>query len=172
LPADLEAFVADGAPPIVITFGSMASARPEPLRDAIAPMLEGGRRVVLQGRVPLTSPNLATIGSIDHRALFPRAAVVVHHGGAGTTHAACAAGVPSVVVPHVGDQRYWADRLHRLGVAPSAQPVKDLRADRLADATLATAADPTMRQTARDLAARLSREDGLGNAVAAIEGAF
>jgi sterol 3beta-glucosyltransferase/vancomycin aglycone glucosyltransferase len=172
LPADLEAFVADGAPPIVITFGSMAGARPEPLRDAIAPMLEGGRRVVLQGRVPLTSPNLATIGSIDHRALFPRAAVVVHHGGAGTTHAACAAGVPSVVVPHVGDQRYWADRLHRLGVAPSAQPVKDLRADRLADATLATAADPTMRQTARDLAARLSREDGLGNAVAAIEGAF
>lgn len=169
LPADLAAFVGDGAAPIVITFGSMTGARPSALRDAIAAMLEGGRRVVLQGHVSLASPNLATLGPIDHRSLFPRAAVVVHHGGAGTTHAACAAGVPSVVVPHVGDQRYWADRLHRLGVSPSAQPVQDLRADRLADATLATATDPTMREAARNLAARLGGEDGLGAAVAAIE---
>lgn len=171
LPADLEAFVADGAPPIVVTFGSMDGAHAETLHDAIRAMLEGGRRVVLQGRAQLASPNLATIGSLDHRALFPRAAVVVHHGGAGTTHAACAAGVPSVVVPHVGDQRYWADRLHRLGVAPAPQLVKQLRADRLADATLAVAADPMMRQRAQALAGRLSEEDGLGSAVAAVEAA-
>jgi UDP:flavonoid glycosyltransferase YjiC (YdhE family) len=108
---------------------------------------------------------------VDHRALFPRAAVVVHHGGAGTTHAACAAGVPSVVVPHVGDQRYWAERLHRLSVAPAPQLVKELRADRLADAALAAAADPAMRQRAQELAQRLASEDGIGSAVAAIEGA-
>jgi UDP:flavonoid glycosyltransferase YjiC (YdhE family) len=169
LPADLDAFVADGAPPIVVTFGSMDGAPMEPLQEAINGMLEGGRRVVLQGRSPISSPNLATIGAVDHRALFPRAAVVVHHGGAGTAHTACVAGVPSVVVPHVGDQRYWADRLHRLGVAPAPQLVKELRADRLADATLATAADPAMRQTAQELARRLSAEDGLGAAVTAIE---
>lgn len=170
LPADLDAFVADGAPPIVVTFGSMDGAPMEPLHEAIDGMLEGGRRVVLQGRSPISSPNLATIGAVDHRALFPRAGVVVHHGGAGTTHAACAAGVPSVVVPHVGDQRYWADRLHRLGVAPAPQLVKELRADRLTDATLAAAADPVMRQAAQELARRLAAEDGLGAAVAAIEG--
>ncbi|MGZ8564191.1 MAG: glycosyltransferase, partial [Candidatus Limnocylindria bacterium] len=171
LPTDLDAFVADGAAPIVITLGSMAGAPAEPLHDAIRAMLEAGRRVVLQGRAPLSSPNLATIGAVDHRALFPRAAVVVHHGGAGTTHAACAAGAPSVVVPHVGDQRYWADRLDRLGVAPAPQLVKELRADRLADATLAAAADPTMRQRAQELAGHLAAEDGLGTAVAALEGA-
>jgi sterol 3beta-glucosyltransferase len=171
LPADLDAFVADGAPPIVITFGSMNGATAEPLHDSIRAMLEGGRRVVLQGRVRVSSPNLATIGAVDHRALFPRAAVVVHHGGAGTTHAACAAGVPSVVVPHVGDQRYWADRLHRLGVAPAPQLAKELRVDRLADATLATAADPAMRQAVQQLARHLASEDGLASAVAAIEAA-
>ncbi|HSI98989.1 MAG TPA: glycosyltransferase [Patescibacteria group bacterium] len=169
LPAGLDAFLADGAPPAVVNFGSMDGAPVQALHDAIRGMLEGGRRVVLQGRSAISSPNLATIGAVDHRALFPHAAVVVHHGGAGTTHTACAAGVPSVVVPHVGDQRYWADRLHRLGVAPPPQPVNALRADRLADATLAAAADPAMRQTARELAGRLLAEDGLGTAVAAIE---
>ena len=171
LPADLDAFIADGAAPVVITFGSMDGTPAQPLLDGIRAMLESGRRVVLQGRSTLSSPNLATIGAVDHRALLPRAAVVVHHGGAGTTHAACAAGVPSVVVPHVGDQRYWADRLHRLGVAPAPQPPNALRADRLADATLATAADPAMRQASGALALRLAGEDGLGSAVSAIEAA-
>jgi UDP:flavonoid glycosyltransferase YjiC (YdhE family) len=169
LPADLDAFLADGAPPIVVTFGSMNGAPAEPLHEAIRGMLEGGRRVVLQGHARLSSPNLATIGPVDHRALLPRAAVIVHHGGAGTTHAACAAGVPSVVVPHVGDQRYWADRLHRLGVAPAPQLVKELRAARLADATLAAAADPAMRERAQALAERLAEEDGVSSAVSAIE---
>ena len=172
LPSDLDAFVADGAPPIVVTFGSMDGAPAAPLHDAIRAMLDGGRRIVLQGHAPISSPNLASIGPVDHRSLFPRASVVVHHGGAGTTHAVCAAGVPSVVVPHVGDQRYWADRLHRLGVAPAPQLAMDLRADRLADATLATAADPAMRQAARDLAQHLEAEDGIGSAVTAIEAAI
>jgi sterol 3beta-glucosyltransferase len=169
LPADLDAFLADGGAPIVISFGSMDGAPAEPLHDAIRALLDGGRRVLLQGRAPISSPSLATIDAVDHRALFPRAAVVVHHGGAGTTHAACAAGVPSVVVPHVGDQRYWADRLHRLGVAPEPQLARDLRADRLADAILATAADPGMRASAQELARRLGAEDGLTDAVTALE---
>jgi sterol 3beta-glucosyltransferase len=171
LPAHLDAFVADGAAPIVVTFGSMDGAPAQPLRDAIDLMLEDGRRVVLQGHAPIASPNLASIGEVDHRALFPRAAAVVHHGGAGTTHAACVAGVPSVVVPHVGDQRYWGDRLHRLGVAPAPQLAKELRADRLADAALAAAVDPAMRRAASDLAQRLAAENGLGSAVEAIEAA-
>lgn len=172
LPAALDAFVADGSAPIIVTFGSMDGAPAAPLHDAIRALLDGGRRVVLQGRAALTSPSLVTTGAVDHRALFPRAAVVVHHGGAGTTHAACAAGVPSVVVPHVGDQRYWADRLHRLGVAPEPQLARDLRADRLADAVLGAAADPAMRRSAQELAGRLRAEDGLGSAVKALEGAI
>lgn len=171
LPTDLDTFIADGAAPIVITFGSMDGTPAQAIHDGVRAMLEAGRRVVLQGRSALSSPNLATIGAVDHRVLFPRASVVVHHGGAGTTHAACAAGVPSVVVPHVGDQRYWADRLHRLGVAPAPQVANALRADRLADATLATAADPAMRERTRVLSQRLAAENGLADAAAAIEAA-
>jgi sterol 3beta-glucosyltransferase len=169
LPADLDAFIEDGAAPIVVTFGSMTGTPVGPLLGAIDAILEGGRRVVAQERLSMASPNLATVGEVDHRALFPRAAAIVHHGGAGTSHAACAAGVPSVVVPHVGDQRYWADRLHRLGVAPSPQPAMTLRGDRLADVALAAAVDPAMHRTASAVADLMAHEDGLAGAVTAIE---
>jgi sterol 3beta-glucosyltransferase len=147
----------------------MAGAPEDEVAGAIRSMLDVGRRVVVQGAGTDTSPSLLRIGAVDHRSLFPRAALVVHHGGAGTTHAAVAAGVPSVVVPHVGDQRYWADRLHRLGVAPTAVPVRNLNGAALAEASLAAASDPRMREAARALATRLADEDGVSTAVALLE---
>ena len=169
LPAELAGFLAAGPPPVVITFGSMAGSSVDELNDGIRAILDGSRRVVAQGAGASDSPNLLRIGQVDHRALFPRAALVVHHGGAGTTHAAAAAGVPSLVVPHVGDQRYWADRLQRLGVAPSPISAKDLTGARLADAVLAASADPRLREAARALAARLANEDGVRAAVSHLE---
>jgi sterol 3beta-glucosyltransferase len=153
----------------VITFGSMAGVATADLATAVDTILASGRRVVTQSTTGLASPNLLEIGSVDHRALFPRAALVVHHGGAGTTHAVCAAGAASVVVPQVGDQRYWADRLHRLGVAPSAVKVRKVHA--LADTVIAAAADPRLRSAAGDLASRMAVEDGVAAATSLLEGA-
>jgi UDP:flavonoid glycosyltransferase YjiC (YdhE family) len=171
LPPKVDAFLAEGAPPIVVALGSMAGAADAAVDGAIRAILGAGRRVVVQGDLAggISSPGMLHVGPLDHRALFPRAALVVHHGGAGTTHAACAAGVPSLVIPHVGDQPYWADRLRTLGAAPAPQPYRDLHSARLADAALATSADSTMRERAAALAAALSQERGLDDAVAAIE---
>jgi sterol 3beta-glucosyltransferase/vancomycin aglycone glucosyltransferase len=172
LPSEIAMFLDDGTPPIVIAFGSMAGASEVALDGGVTAILDGGRRVIVQGYVAgsVASPNLLRIGAVDHRALFPRSGLVVHHGGAGTTHAACSAGVPSLVVPHVGDQRYWAERLHRLGVAPRAQPVGHVEAATLADAALAAVSDPALRHRAHGLASAMAGEDGLGEAVRAIEG--
>ncbi len=171
LAPEVEAFLVEGSAPIVIALGSMAGANDAAIDDAVRSILGSGRRVVVQGGVAaeVISPGLLRIGVVDHRALFPRAALVVHHGGSGTTHAVCAAGVPSLVIPHVGDQPYWADRLQRLRVAPRAQPVRGLRADRLADAALAAAGDRPMKERAQRLTTELAGEDGLGDAVAALE---
>jgi UDP:flavonoid glycosyltransferase YjiC (YdhE family) len=49
--------------------------------------------------------------------LFPRAAIVVHHGGIGTCAQAFAAGVPQVIMPMGFDQPDNAARASRLGVA-------------------------------------------------------
>ena len=171
LPSELRSFLADGASPIVIGFGSMAGASEAAIDGAVQAILESGRRVVVQGTIAagVSSPGLIRIGAVDHRALFPRAALVVHHGGSGTTHAVVAAGVPSLVIPHVGDQPYWADRLRRLGVAAEPQPVRGLNAEPLASAALASAADPAMSKRAAALASELETERGLDAAVGAIE---
>lgn len=170
LPPALEAFLSDGPAPVVVTFGSMRGDADDATSFAVREILDAGRRVILQGTAPqLESANLIVIGAVDHRALFPRAGLVVHHGGAGTTHAAVAAGVPSVVVPHVGDQRYWGARLERLGVAPPPIEAKNLRGGRLAASVLAAAADPRLRARATELADQLRGEDGVAAAVELLE---
>jgi UDP:flavonoid glycosyltransferase YjiC (YdhE family) len=94
--------------------------------------------------------------------------VVIHHGGAGTTHAAARAGVPSIVAPFAGDQLFWADRLTRLGVAPPPIPQKTLTAQRLRE-SLALAGDARMVVRARNVGAAMTSEHGVANAVAHIE---
>jgi UDP:flavonoid glycosyltransferase YjiC (YdhE family) len=74
-----------------------------------------------------------------------------------------------VVVPHVGDQRYWGARLQRLGVAPPPIDAKDLDGNRLAESVLAAAADPRLRARATQLADRMRGEDGVGAAVELLE---
>jgi UDP:flavonoid glycosyltransferase YjiC (YdhE family) len=77
--------------------------------------------------------------------------------------------VPNVVVPHVGDQRYWGDRLHRLGVAPKPQPFGDLTTESLVAAVGLARTDTAMRQRAAELGRRVRADDGIGAAVARIQ---
>jgi UDP:flavonoid glycosyltransferase YjiC (YdhE family) len=173
LPDDLRRFLDGGDPPVVITFGSMGSVSGDAVASAVSRLASEGRRVVVQAPMPegTADPRVLAIGAVDHRGLFPRASVVVHHGGAGTTHAACAAGVPSVVVPHVGDQRYWADRLHRLGAAPAPLLVDRVDGEALATAVDAAAGEAGFRAAAGRLSAAMALEDGTATAIARIEAA-
>ena len=61
--------------------------------------------------------NTFVIDRAPHQLLFPRAAAVVHPGGAGTLAQALRAGRPMLVVPHAHDQPDNAARATRLGVA-------------------------------------------------------
>ena len=172
LPPEVEGFIGAGEPPIVVTFGSMAGSDLPAVLAATDRLAAGGRRVVLDGADATTDrPGSLAVRGLDHRALFPRASLVVHHGGAGTTHTACAAGVPSVVVPHIGDQPYWADRIRRVGVGPPPVGARALTPERLVTAIELARTDPAMRERARELGRRLRGEDGIGAAVELIESA-
>ena len=82
----------------------------------------------LGGEMPLP-PNVHVLDEAPHDWLFPRVAVAVHHGGAGTTAAAARAGIPSVVTPFLMDQFFWAKRLEALGLAPGAIRHRKLTAE-------------------------------------------
>lgn len=92
---------------------------------------------------------------VDHSALFPRAAAIVHHAGLGTLVAACAAASPMVCVPFMYDQPYHAERMAALVDAPVV-PAARYSGDAIADALQqALAQAPSMRAR---LAALMARE--------------
>jgi len=169
----LVSFLGAGDPPVYLGFGSMRGDEPEKVaRTLVAAARRVGRRAVLSGGWA----GLAVAGAVDvlsvddvpHAWLFPQMAAVVHHGGAGTTAATLRAGVPSVVVPHMVDQFFWARRLQQLGAAPAPVPRRRLDDVLLAD-VLAEALQPATVQAARAVAGQLSAEDGPGSAVEVIE---
>lgn len=175
LPERVEEFLAAGPPPVVVGFGSMAGRRPERLaRIAIDALRRCGRRGILAtgwgGLAAEAVPDdVLTIESAPHASLFPRVAAIVHHGGAGTTAAALRAGVPSVVVPFMGDQPFWGQRVADLGVGPPPRPQKSLTAASLEDAVREAVENPSVRERAAALGAVIRREDGTGDACRFVE---
>ena len=174
-PADLTTFLQAGSPSVYVGFGSMGSEKPEQttrlLLDALA---RTGQRAVLAsgwgGLSQMDLPeNIYMLSSVPHQWLFPRMAAIVHHGGAGTTAAVMRAGVPSLIVPHFGDQAFWGQRVAALGVGPAPIPRRQLTAERLAESLERMIADTTLRQRAADLGERIRSEDGIGRAVELIE---
>jgi UDP:flavonoid glycosyltransferase YjiC (YdhE family) len=68
--------------------------------------------------------------------------------------------VPAVPVPVLVDQPFWADRLHRLGVAPPPLPLPELTADTLTSALRSCLDRSAYRDRAAGLARRIRAEDG------------
>jgi len=173
--SDLVAFLEAGERPVYIGFGSMGSRNPEEAGEIAleALALSGQRGVLASGWGGLNAAHLPEhvhlISSIPHSWLFERMAAVVHHGGAGTTAAGLRAGVPSILVPFMGDQPFWGKRVADVGVGPQPIPRKQLTGKRLAQAITEAVSNTAMRQKANELGQKIRSEDGIDNAVAFIE---
>lgn len=170
----LAEFLAAGEPPVVVTFGSMAG---DPTAQTRA-LLEGlnGRRAIIQAGVAQLGegelgPNVLRVDYVPHDWLFARARCVLHHGGAGTTAAALRAGVPQGIVYHMGDQPHWGTIVARRGIGPRPIAHHKLCASWV-ELALSTAGEPQVQVRAKELGARVRKEDGVGNAVRAIEAAM
>jgi sterol 3beta-glucosyltransferase len=170
-PEALDRFLAGGGPPVYIGFGSMASRDPEATAVTVLQAVNraGQRAIIHRGWGGMHAEELPDsvfmIDSVPHSWLFPRVAAVVHHGGAGTTAAGLASGVPSIVVPFHGDQPFWGQRVAELGAGPAPIPRKKMTVGRLAAAIDAVLTDTAMRGRAAELGARIRSEDGIARAV-------
>jgi sterol 3beta-glucosyltransferase len=172
---ELTAFLDAGPPPVAISFGSIWLGRDGDrlTRLAMAAVEQAGVRAVLHagwgdlGNISLPS-SMLRVESVPHDWLFRRVRAVVHHGGAGVTAAALRAGIPSVVVPFLGDQLFWATRVWELGAASRPLPHHSLTVERLAAALETVVADAAMRERAAVLAEQVRGEDGVAQAVGLI----
>ncbi len=161
-PAALVDFLRDGPPPVYIGFGSMfmngGARKGEMVVEALK--LAGQRGIVATGwgglAVDGVSDNLFVVEDVPYDWLFPQAAAVVHHGGAGTTGAALRAGKPTLVCPFVTDQFFWGRRMKALNVGPPPIAQWRLTAERLAEGIRSAVGEA------------IRGEDGVGRAVAVI----
>lgn len=173
LPAEVDAFLAAGPPPLYIGFGSMPDDNAAETSSELARAIElaGCRAIVSTGWAGLggfASPDILTVGPVTHGLLFPRVAAIVHHGGAGTSAAAARAGVPQVVVPHAFDQFANAHAVQMAGLGTVVRR-KDLTAGKLADAVKRVTSSAEYARRASEAGARIRARDPLTLAAEILE---
>jgi sterol 3beta-glucosyltransferase len=178
IPDRLVEFLDNGTAPVYMTFGSLQQAVPdwsmELFLEAVA--LAGCRAIIQTSseRYPVDSQSdqVYFIGRHPHQPLFKQCAAVVHHGGAGTTHAATRSGCPSVVVPFMDEQLFWARQLQSLGLAGKPLPAKNVTAITLAKGIRTVLDSKAMQDKARQASAAMQNNDGVARAIQLLEAQF
>ncbi|HEY9079695.1 glycosyltransferase [Magnetovibrio sp.] len=179
--ARLEAFLNAGPPPVYVSFGSVMSNHATQQKDTIDVLMQAAHlascRMIIQAPLrlahePESRDTVLFVDQSAHHAVFPRCGAVVHHGGAGTTHTALRAGVPSVVVAHIDEQQFWGRELHRIGAAPAPLLKRTWSAQALAQRIQTALNDENIRTRARTAASVMRTETPIARAVAAISDHF
>ena len=172
---ELVQFLDKGEPPIVFTLGSAAVHVGEQFfRTSIEVARQLKRRALLlvgeNSSVQSDLPNgIAAFDYAPHSLVMPRASVVVHQAGIGTTGQALRAGQPMLIVPYSHDQPDNARRCFELGVA-QVLPRKEYSAAKAIEKIEHLMNEPSYSENARRVATRLRQEDGTKTACDVIEG--
>jgi rhamnosyltransferase subunit B len=124
---EVQEFLAAGDAPLVFTAGS-AMLHAKRFFEISAEVCEAtGRRGLLLTQFPEQLPTRLPAGVrhfdyIPFSVVLPRTAVLIHHGGIGTTAQAIRAGIPQLIVPNTHDQPDNAVRVQRLGIGDYVPP--------------------------------------------------
>jgi UDP:flavonoid glycosyltransferase YjiC (YdhE family) len=167
LPRAVTRLIAKHGPPVVFTPGTGVS-------DVETFFAEAQRcRVLLDRPAVFLSPRHAAGGApedrvvsldyVDLSVLLPQAALLVHHGGMGTTARALEAGIPQIICPHGYDQPDNGARIADLGVGVVGEVSKSC-GEAWATAARGLLASERVTATLRDLSSRLSRSCALSRA--------
>ena len=176
LEPNLSAFLDAGPPPIVFTLGSAAVMNAGDFYEQSAEAAEilGQRAVLLIGADDRNLPKRKLPASIcvaryaPYSHIFPRASVIVHQGGIGTTAQALRAGRPMLVMPYSHDQPDNARRVRRLGVA-EVLGRKAYKAKAAAQLIRQLLSEKNYAERATAVAAQVAAENGAVAACNALE---
>lgn len=168
-PAKLISFLERGEAPVCISFGSMVNRNKEKIDRMVGEALKqtANRGIILSGWSGVQGPSseeMLYLEAAPHDWLLPRCKTVIHHGGAGTTAAGLRAGIPNIVVPFLGDQLFWGERVYAIGAGPKPILVNSLSVEKLERAIVETGSE-SVRERARTIGRQIRTEDGTGEAV-------
>jgi len=177
MPPGVIEFLDAGPPPIVFTLGSSAVmvAGGFYRTAAVVAAKLGRRAVLLVGRDPRNAlqdlpEGVAAFEYAAYSELFPRAAAIVHQGGAGTTAQALRAGKPMLIVPFAHDQPDHAERITRRGLGLHLPRSQDTP-ERMLPLIGTLLADPGIAARAAAAGTQVRSENGATAAAEAIEAA-
>jgi UDP:flavonoid glycosyltransferase YjiC (YdhE family) len=173
-PPELQSFVDQGAPPVIITLGSMITDLSR-LIGALGPALRlcGLRAVLVLGwsQPPQHDDSwpIHVVREAPYGWLFPRCSAVFHHGGYGTTAAAIRAGRPSIILPRLGCQDLIGRALLRANLATGVFDPDSLDPNDLAQAILSAVRDEQVQSSVRAWQQTVTLEPGVRGAADLIE---
>jgi MGT family glycosyltransferase len=176
------------APLVYVTFGSVLGTLPgaaavyraaidagAPLRVRVLVTVGHDVDVATLGRMPA---NVHVAAWVPQAEVLDTAAVVVAHGGSGTTLGALAAGVPLVLVPLFADQLANAQRVGSIGAAAVVEPDRGPAggmgklgpedSPRLRAAVETVMRDPAYARAARRVAGEMRTAPRIGELLAAV----
>ena len=175
----LKKFLDGGPPPVVFTLGSAAvlAAGRFYEHSARAAIRMGIRAVMLIGDDPRNRPRNELPDSVciaeyaPYSLLFPRASLIVHQGGVGTTAQCLRAGKPMLIMPYSHDQPDNARRMRRLKVARVIQR-RNYTPIRVAKRLRAMLDSEKFFRRAESVKLQLAHEDGTRTACDELEALY
>jgi sterol 3beta-glucosyltransferase len=174
--AELARYLDVGPKPALLSLGSMEHMAPERVRTLLVDAARSaGVRAIIQSKAGAEEGcdgALYFLPWAPHAWLLPRCSLAVHHGGAGTTHAALRAGLPSLVLPFIFEQGLWAKRLEQVGAARATRSFWKANANQVGARIRALAGAEDVAAAARRIGAVMAREDGCAVAAERIERLF
>jgi rhamnosyltransferase subunit B len=164
LSPELEAFLAQGEPPVVFSLGSGAVGNAVKFYETWSRMCTqlGLRALFLSADHDLGRsfpPTQMLVPWVSVSALFPRCKAVISAGGIGMCGHVVRAGVPQIIVPFNFDQPDNAMRLQRLGTCIPVLPGKALGPE-MAAALQRLVTDPELHRRAKALKAEINQDCG------------
>lgn len=162
---------------VYIGFGSIVVEDPKALTQAIVDaVIDADVRCILNkgwsdrlGKktgVEIELPDeVYNSGNVPHDWLFTQIDAAVHHGGSGSTGASLRAGLPTIIKPFFGDQKFYGNRVEDLGCGVN---LKQLTSQHLSNALKKVTTNKRIIEKAKNIGEQIRSEDGVSKAIATI----
>jgi sterol 3beta-glucosyltransferase len=174
-PAPLVDFLNEGPRPIFIGFSSIPTNKNIYKATDFFEALKytGQRAVMFDNLVDINlddlPPNVMLVRDVPYEWLFAQCAAAVHHGGHGTLAWALRTNTPSVIIPCIGDNYFWASLAYHLNVSTKPINFHSIDVKELSEAIMQAVESQEMKTSLAYFSEKICAEDGVGEAVRFIE---